>query len=192
MARADYKLKSFINKNEIARAIQKKEYSEKELRKEYSRLRSQIVKQIKRTQASDLPYLPGKVPTPPTIKELTGPLGVNMQQLIYEAGEMVKLIHSKSYTREQRVAQRAMAVSIMNKRGINITVEQYADWRKFMEWFKQTEFSALYDSTSAETLDVFTEGSTAEQWELLVEEWMQKQHPEDYAKMIEKRKGVHQ
>ena len=169
--KAEYKLKSFENKAQIAKAIKAGTYTESELRREYTKLRNQIVKQIKRTQASDIPYLPGKAPTPPTIKELTGPLGVNMQQMIYEAGQMVKLLHSKGYTRAGRVAQRKEAVAQLRKHGINIDIDDWGKWRRFMEWFKHTEFSALYDSSSEVTLDVFAQGSNAAEWEKLFKEW---------------------
>lgn len=165
-------LSKYEDRNQVEAALRKGTISEKDLIGAYRRLRQDVMSNIRRIQKSDIPFLPGKVPAPPTIKDLTGALGVNKRALLYETGQMLKFLHSKSYTREQRKEQRKLAVESLAKHGINITESEWGKWREFIEWFKHTEYAALYDSDDQVVQDIFEEGSSSEEWDRLFKEWI--------------------
>ena len=165
-------LKKYTSRNQLAADIKKGKISEKELVSAYSRMRKNVMAQIRKIQKSDIPFLAGKVPAPPTVKELTGALGVNQRALLYETAEMLKFVQGKSYSLPQRKAQRKKAVEILNARGINITESEWGKWREFIEWFKHTEYAALYDSDEQVVQDIFEQGSSSEEWDKLFKEWI--------------------
>ena len=164
-------LSKYENSKQVTAALNKGLITEKDLIDAYRRLRSDVMSNIRRIQKSDIPFLTGKIPAPPTIKDITGVFGVDKRALLRETGQMLKFLHSKSYTRKQRVTQRKLAIESLEKRGIYITVNEWGKWREFMEWFKHTEYSALYDSDSQITQDVFEEGSNSTEWDRLFKEW---------------------
>lgn len=165
-------LKKYTSRNQLAADIKKGKISEKELLSAYSRMRKNVMAQIKKIQKSDIPFLAGKVPAPPTIKELTGAMGINQRALLYETAEMLKFVQGKSYTLPQRKVQRKKAVEILNARGINITESEWGKWREFIEWFRHTEYAALYDSDSEVTQEIFEQGSNSLEWDKLFKEWI--------------------
>ena len=165
-------LKKYTSRNQLAADIKKGKISEKELVSAYSRMRKNVMAQIKKIQKSDIPFLAGKVPAPPTVKELTGALGINQKALLYETAEMLKFVQGKSYTLPQRKVQRKKAVEILNARGINITESEWGKWREFIEWFRHTEYAALYDSDSEVTQEIFEQGSSSLEWDKLFKEWI--------------------
>ena len=167
-------LKKYTSRNQLAADIKKGKITEKELVSVYSRMRKNVMAQIKKIQKSDIPFLAGKVPAPPTVKELRGALGVNQRALLYETAEMLKFVQGKSYTLPQRKAQRKKAVEILQARGINITESEWGKWREFIEWFRHTEYSALYDSDSEVTQEIFEQGSSSLEWDKLFKEWIAK------------------
>lgn len=165
-------LKKYTSRNQLAADLKKGKISEKELVSAYSRMRKNVMAQIKKIQKSDIPFLAGKVPAPPTVKELTGALGVNQKWLLYETVEMLKFVQGKSYTLPQRKVQRKKAVEMLNARGINITESEWGKWREFIEWFRHTEYAALYDSDSDVTQEIFEQGSSSLEWDKLFKEWI--------------------
>ena len=167
-------LKKYTSRNKLAADLKKGKITEKELVSVYSRMRKNVMAQIKKIQKSDIPFLAGKVPAPPTVKELRGALGINQRALLYETAEMLKFVQGKSYTLPQRKAQRKKAVEILKARGINITESEWGKWREFIEWFRHTEYSALYDSDSEVTQEIFEQGSSSLEWDKLFKEWIAK------------------
>lgn len=165
-------LKKYTGRKQLAADINKGVITEKELASAYSRLRKNVMAQIRKIQKSDIPFLSGKIPAPPTIKDLRGPLGVNTKALLYETSEMLKFVKGKSYTMPQRKEQRRKAVAALNARGIEINESDWGKWREFIEWFKNTEYAALYDSDSEVTLEVFEQGSNSFDWNKLFKEWV--------------------
>ena len=165
-------LKKYTGRKQLAADINKGVITEKELASAYSRLRKNVMAQIRKIQKSDIPFLAGKVPAPPTIKDLRGPLGVNTKALLYETSEMLKFVKGKSYTMPQRKEQRRKAVAALNARGIEINESDWGKWREFIEWFKNTEYAALYDSDSDVTQEIFEQGSSSLEWDKLFKEWI--------------------
>lgn len=165
-------LKKYTSRNQLAADIKKGKISEKELVSAYSRMRKNVMAQIKKIQKSDIPFLAGKVPAPPTVKELTGALGLNQKALLYETAEMLKFVQGKSYTMPQRKEQRRKAVEALKARGIEINEADWSKWREFIEWFRHTEYAALYDSDSEVTQEIFEQGSSSLEWDKLFKEWI--------------------
>lgn len=165
-------LKKYTSRNQLAADIKKGKISEKDLLGAYSRMRKNVMAQIRKIQKSDIPFLAGKVPAPPKVRELKGALGVNQKALLYETAEMLKFVQGKSYTLPQRKKQRRKAVEVLNARGIYITESDWGKWREFMEWFKNTEYAALYDSDDQVIQDIFEEGSSSVEWDILFKEWI--------------------
>lgn len=167
-------LKKYKNRTQLAADLRKGIITEKDLVSAYSRMRKNVMAQIKKIQKSDIPFLAGKIPAPPTVKDLTGALGINQKALLYETAEMLKFVRGKSYTMPQRREQRRKAVEALRARGIEIKETDWGKWREFIEWFKHTEYAALYDSDSEVTLDVFEHGSNSTEWNKLFREWVNK------------------
>lgn len=165
-------LKKYTGRKQLAADINKGVITEKELASAYSRLRKNVMAQIRKIQKSDIPFLSGKIPAPPTIKDLRGPLGINTKALLYETSEMLKFVKGKSYTMPQRREQRRKAVEALKARGIEISVADWGKWREFIEWFTNTEYAALYDSDSEVTMEVFEQGSNSFEWNKLFKEWI--------------------
>ena len=163
--------------NELVAAVDKGKLDVNDLRKIYSDFRSQIMKQVKSIQKSDIGFLPGNTPEMRKAKYL-----ITERDLLHELATGLKFYHSKSYTREQRQEQRKMALKKLAEHGIDIRPDQYDDWRRFMQWFKHTEYATIVDSDSPVTLEIFNAGSTVEEWERLFEAYKQK-------KLEEQQKG---
>lgn len=153
-------------KNELIAALNRGEISEKDLRQRYSAFRKQINAQVAKIQKSDITFLPGTAPTMRKAANL-----ITTRDLVNEIAQGLQFYHSKSYSRTQRVAQRASAVAVLNERGIDITVEQWDDWRRFMQWFHATEYAAMYDSDSDTVQEVFEQGASSQEWERLFKEF---------------------
>lgn len=153
-------LRKYTSRNELIAALNKGSITEKDLRGVYSAFRKQINAQAARIDKSDIPFLPGSNPSMRKLKNI-----ITTRDLVSEIADGLRFYHSKSYSRKGRVAQRQAAIKALNAHGINISVDNWGKWREFMEWFKHTEYSVLYDSDSEITMDVFNGGATVEQWE---------------------------
>lgn len=163
---APKKGKKVSARNELIAALNKGKISEKDLRRVYSSFRKQINAQVTKIQKSDITFLPG---TAPTLKKAANI--ITTRDLVNEIAQGLQFYHSQSYSRKQRVAQRATAVARLNARGIDITVEQWDDWRRFIQWFHATEYAAMYDSDSSEVQEVFDAGADSQDWERLFKEF---------------------
>ena len=152
-------------------ALKKGKVSEQELIKEYTKMRKTIMRQVQRIQKSATPFTKGAKPRFATIKELSGPLGVDVRALIRELFEMTSFKASKSYSLKHRSETRLKTLATLRSRGINIKDSQYDKWVEFITWFKQSAWSALYDSDEQKVMEVFEQGSNAEEWDALFREY---------------------
>lgn len=171
--------------NDLVVALNKGEITEKDLRKKYSAFRRQIMSQIKSIEKSDIKFLPGTAPTMRKAANL-----ITTRDLVHEIATGLQFYHSKSYTKTQRKEQRRLAIEKLAEHGINIKESQWDEWRRFMQWFKSSSFSAIYDSDSFVTQMVFNseEASTAQEWETLFLEWMKHNDVANYNKYMELQK----
>ena len=151
-------------------ALKKGKVTEQELIKEYTKMRKTVMRQIQRIQKTATPFSEGARPKFATIRELSGPLGVDIRALIRELFEMTSFRKTKSYSKKARADTRLKTLATLRKRGINISDSQYDKWVSFITWFKHSAWSALYDSDEQKVMAVFEQGSTAEEWDALFRE----------------------
>lgn len=152
--------------NQLGKALISGAVTEKELRAEYSRLRSIAQKRVARTQKSDIPYLPGNVPYFTKLRNIT-----TTQELVRELSQLERFIESPRSTRAGRVAIREKTLATLSAHGIEVNKSDYNKWVAFMEWFKNSEYAAKYDSNSDEVMEIFEEGASARQWERMFKEY---------------------
>lgn len=152
-------------------ALKKGTVTESELIKEYNRMRKNVMRQIQRIQKSATPFTKGNIPRPPTVKELTGELGVDKRSLIRELYEMTAFKSSKRYSLKSRAETRRKTLTTLREHGIQIEDSEYNKWVNFITWFKQSAWAALYDSDSEVVMEVFDNGSSAKEWDELFREY---------------------
>lgn len=152
-------------------ALKKGKVTQQELITTYEKMRKTVMRQIQRIQKSATPFTEGAKPKFATIRELSGPLGVDVRALIRELYEMTSFKSSKSYSKVYRSETRKKTLATLRSRGINIADWQYNKWVEFITWFKQSAWSALYDSDEQRVMEVFEQGSTAEEWDALFREY---------------------
>ena len=159
-------LKSYQSRNELIAALNKGEFTIKELKSAYSTMRKNVISQVKRINKSDIPFLKGETPYPRKVRNL-----VTTADIINEVTDTLKFVNSKRYTMREREATRAKTIRTLNRRGIDIGKGDYLKWIEFITWFRHSEYSALYDSTSDIVFDVFEEGANSRDWAKLFKEW---------------------
>ena len=96
---------------------------------------------------------------------------VTMPYLVEEISDLIRFASSARYTITERREIRDKALATLAKHGIVLDKADWMKWVNFMQWFKSTEYAALYDSDSDVVMDVFEQGSTAEEWERAFREW---------------------
>lgn len=161
----------FSSERKISAALKKGQLTEKQLVKEYDKMRKTIMRQISRIQKSATPFTRGNVPRPPTVKELTGHIGIDRRALVREIVEMQRFKSSKRYSLKTRAETRKKTLETLRAHGIHIKDSQYNKWVDFITWFRQSAWAALYDSDSEVVMEVFEEGSSAAEWNALFREY---------------------
>jgi hypothetical protein len=175
-------LLKYHNKAELVSAINKGEITEKDLSRVYSSFRKRINAQVRNImENSDIPFLEGMSPWMSKKVNL-----VTTNALVDQIAQGLRFATGKSYTIRQRKEQRRMAVAKLREHGIFINEKDWGEWRRFMAWFKRTEFGALYDSDSIVTQTVFNEEPTATsiEWEKAFLDWMKENDPDKYAQWV--------
>lgn len=175
-------LLKYHNKAELVSALDRGEITEKDLSRVYSRFRKRINAQVKNImENSDIPFLEGMSPWMSKKVNL-----VTTNALVDQIAQGLRFITGKSYTIPQRKEQRRLAVAKLREHGIFINEKDWGEWRRFMAWFKRTEFAALYDSDSMVTQVVFNEEPTATStdWEKAFLDWMKENDPDKYAQWV--------
>lgn len=170
-------LMKYHNKYELVQALDRGIITEKDLSRVYSSFRKRINAQVKTIEKSDIQFLPGTSPWMSKKVNL-----VTTDAMVNQISQGLRFIHGASYSLKQRREQRRVAVAKLRERGINITEKDWNDWRRFMAWFKRTEFSALYDSDSQVTQEVFSaeKAATSADWEKAFLDWMKENDPKKY------------
>lgn len=145
--------------------------TEKDLRSEYTRMRSIVTKRIARIQKSkeDIGFLPGKTPSFEKLSNIT-----DIDALAHEFYNLSRFYMAKSGTVKGRIEQRKLAVEALHGQGLTfVTIENYRLWREFYAWFKASEFADFYDSTSKAFEEVFKMGGAGpKDWEAHFEAYM--------------------
>ena len=136
--------------NQVVKALSSGSVTMKELRKEYSRLRSIAQKRIGRIEKSAIPFTKG---ARPYFSKLTNI--VTERDLVREYAELSRFIESPSSTAKGRREQREKTIDTLQKRGFDVDKSNYMQFLNFMEWFKHSEYAAKYDSNSDIVQEVF-------------------------------------
>lgn len=141
-AKEDYQLRALENP---------KKWTEKELRQEYSRLRSVANKRIDRLLKSEFSdseaaqQNDGKFVTLSEIKDL--------HELAAKVNEVVRFLNAKSSTVTGQKEIRRQTIKSLSEAGIDIPEKDYAEFGRYMEWARRT-FSPDFDSEQA--ADIYT------------------------------------
>lgn len=159
-------LLSFGNRNAIIAALDKGTITEKELRSAYSRARTRVNRQVKAIAKSDVGFAKGEANYFRASRNL-----VTTRDLVGEISDLIRFASGARYTIRERREIRDKALATLAKHGIVLDKADWMKWVSFMQWFKQTEYAALYDSDSDVVMDVFEQGSTAKEWERAFREW---------------------
>lgn len=160
-------LLSFKSRNELIGAINKGQITEAQIKKEYIDLRKQAIRQIKRIESSNVPFYGGDKPYPRAVSKL-----VTTADLIGEVTDVLRFMHSKRYSITDRRKTKAKIISTLQKHGISVDESNFDKWIQFIQWFKLSAYSALYDSSSDITEEVFQEGANSQDWERLFKEYI--------------------
>ena len=145
-------LLNYKTRNELVGAIQKGQISEAQIKKAYIDLRKQAIRQIKRIESSNVPFYADK-PYPRAVSKL-----VTTADLVGEVTDVLRFINSKRYSLTDRRNTKKKIIATLQKHGIDVTEANFEKWIQFIQWFKLSAYSALYDSSSDITEEVFSEG----------------------------------
>lgn len=136
--------------NQVVKALSSGSTTMKELRKEYSRMRSIAQKRIGRIEKSAIPFTKGARPYFSKLSNI-----VTERDLVREYAELSRFIESPSSTAKGRREQRDKTIDTLQKRGFDVDKNNYMQFLNFIEWFKHSEYSAKYDSNSDIVQEVF-------------------------------------
>lgn len=136
--------------NQVVKALSSGSTTMKELRKEYSRLRSIAQKRIGRIEKSAIPFTKGARPYFSKLINI-----VTERDFVREYAELSRFIESPSSTAKGRRERRDKTIDTLQKRGFNVDKSNYMQFLNFIEWFKHSEYSAKYDSNSDIVQEVF-------------------------------------
>lgn len=136
--------------NQVVKMLSSGDVTMKELRKEYSRMRSIAQKRIGRIEKSAIPFTKGARPYFSKLSNI-----VTERDLVREYAELSRFIESPSTTAKGRREQRDKTIDTLQKRGFDVDKNNYMQFLNFIEWFKHSEYSAKYDSNSDIVQEVF-------------------------------------
>ena len=144
--------------------------TESDLRLYYSDVRSDMQRQIKRIEKSDVKFIDNPK-SPPSAKELKNPLDVAKA-----AADANRFVQNKSLsTVKGRRAVRAKSIKTLHARGITSVNEgNYDLWVRFSKWYEKRAEHFGYGSDSAEITELFeaadeVDVDTAAEWEEALE-----------------------
>lgn len=147
---------------ELGKAVVSGDYSLKQLRQAYSQMRSTAQKRIERLNKPENIQQFGQPEKEffRTTKALT-----TSSELLKEIKDISKFLTNKGSTITGLKERRDFTINRMQEYGFDVDKSEYPELRKFMEWFKASEFSKKYDSDSPEVAQVFnTEKASPEDW----------------------------
>lgn len=159
---------------ELGKAVVKGDYALKDLRKAYTQMRDIAMKRIGRITSEKNVKQFGK----PNLYMENGEYFrktkniVSGQELLKEIADVSKFLKGKSSTVTGLREIREQTINRMQEEGFDIDESNYLDFRKFMAWFKASEYAKLYDSDSPVVSEVFnSEKASPEEWKKAFEEF---------------------
>lgn len=159
-------LSEYTNYNELVGALKRGAIHESEIAKVYPSLRKRMMEQSKRIAKSNVSFMRGEAFTMKKWSEI-----VTTRDLVHEVASALKFYHSSYYKISDRREVLNATISKIQAKGLNVNKRNLNKFFEFMAWLRHSAYSALYDSDSEVTMDVFNEGSSPRQWEKLFREY---------------------
>lgn len=148
--------------------------SESDLRLYYSDVRSDMQRQIKRIDKSDVKFI-DRPDDPPSARNLKSALDVAKA-----AADANKFVRNKSMsTVKGRRAVRAKSIATLHARGITqVNEENYDTWVRFSRWYEEQAKHYGYGSDSLEVTEIFEAADeqgldTAAEWQDLFDNYIE-------------------
>ena len=149
--------------NQLSKALQSGQVSERALRQTYTQLRQTAMRRSRSVSSASVTSEFGNNPGEyfQRVKNLT-----TQGALIREIADVGKYLHSKRSTITGLKKTRQNVISSAESLGFNVNESNYKDFINFMQWFKASEYSKIYDSDQEEVVEVFnSERSGATNWQ---------------------------
>ena len=153
---------------ELGKAVASGQISEKRLRSAYSSLRSVAMKRVSTLEKRGGEFGVEKAPDFMKIKNLP-----TTSSLLKELADVNRFLNRKTTTVTGLKQQRETVIQQAQKAGVEVDYSNYTDWIRFLNWFKDSQYSMLYDSDSEAVAEVFNSSQSAskEDWERLMLEF---------------------
>ena len=159
---------------QIKSMLESGKLSESDIRLYYSDIRSDMQRQIKRIEKSDVKFV-DKPDAPPSARTLKNPLDVAKA-----AAASNSFIQNKSMsTVKGRRAVRAKSIATLHARGITqVNEKNYDLWVRFSRWYEQQAKHYGYGSDSLEVTEIFEAADehgldSSEEWQDLFDNYIE-------------------
>lgn len=160
--------------NQLGALLSSGEVTEKRLRSAYNDLRSKAVRKNRTIQKD--PEFSKVAENEVFMKSKSLP---TQSALLHEFADMNRYLNSKRSTLGGQRSIKQNYIETAQEHGIDVNEENYAEWIKFIKWFKESAFSAQYDSEAEEVMEAFEEGSTASDWERIFKQFQKQKEDEE-------------
>lgn len=160
---ADYEIRN-MSYNQLGKMVSSGEISMKRLKSYYTSARRTAMQRTKRVQKSEFAKL-----VPPEYFRKVRNL-VTTSDLLHEITDVSRYLRSKSSTITGLRKSRTSQIDYLQSHGFEYVNESnYFSWIKFIQWFKGSAYSAMYDSDEPQVEEVFSmaEQGSPEEWERL-------------------------
>ena len=136
----------------------------------YRHLYSVAQRRITAVQKSDLPYGKGRKPFFRKPDKL-----ITEADVAHEFSDIAKFLLRANTTKSGRMAQFKKVQQSLKKQGFNVTKKNFNKFVNFMDWFYQSKYAALYDSSQDIVTEVFNKSgkTSASQWNRLFSEFQE-------------------
>lgn len=142
----------------------------RDLRKYYSDARSKAVKQIARTQASDVPFV-DDVPSFPKTSELSN------EEIARAISDVNRYLNSPTFHIKERKKAYTELLEDLHEKGLDfLTMKNLGQWDRFRKWLRASKLIGLSYVDGSVVMEIFKqsveEGRTdSERWKELYEEY---------------------
>lgn len=142
----------------------------RDLRKYYTDARSKAVKQIARTQASDVPFV-DDVPSFPKTSELSN------EEIARAISDVNRYLNSPTYSLVGRKEAYEELLEDLHEKGLDfLTMKNIGQWDRFRKWLRASKLLGLPYMEGSVLMEIFKtsvqEGRTdSERWKELYEEY---------------------
>lgn len=152
---------------QLGKALYSGEFTIKELRNAYTQMRDIAQKRIKRITNPEVVKQFGKpnlyIEDGEYFKKTKYIIGES--ELLKEIADVSKFLNLKASTVTGLKNTRSAIINRMQEDGFDINESNYLEFRKFMKWFKASEYAKKYDSNDARVREVWnSEKATPEDW----------------------------